>query len=119
MDGFETLLMYMGLFSMIAVIVIYKLTNMPDTIQEVQKQTMVSGTTVFSFTKPTPMWATWVFRAEFILNKAVTMYLTGTGAIEEGKVKEYLLIMSIVDFLVWFGARSLGVKKSDIETELS
>jgi uncharacterized membrane protein YbaN (DUF454 family) len=91
---------------------------MTDTIQTVETQKAVSGTTVFSFTRPTPMWATWIFRTEFILNKAITMYLTGTGTIPTEKIKEYLLIMSIVDFLVWLGARSLGVKKADIENEL-
>lgn len=92
---------------------------MTDQLQQVEKQETVKGSTVLSFTRPTPMWATWVFRAEFVLNKAITMYLTGTGTIEEGKIKEYLLIMSIVDFLVWLGARSLGVKKTDIESELA
>lgn len=87
--------------------------------QAVQTEKMVTGKTVMSFTLPTPMWATWVFRTEFILNKAMTMYLTGTGAIEPDKVKEYLLIMSIVDFLVWLAARGVGIKKQTIEDELT
>lgn len=91
----------------------------PTAVVEVETQESVKGTTVLSFTKPTPMWATWIFRTEFILNKAITMYLTGTGTIEEGKVKEYLLIMSIVDFITWLGARSLGVKKTDVEKDLT
>jgi uncharacterized membrane protein YbaN (DUF454 family) len=92
---------------------------MPDTIQQVDKETTMEGSVVLSFNRPSPKWATWVFRTEFILNKAITMYLTGTGMIPTEKVKEYLLIMSIVYFLVWLGARSLGVKKADIENDLS
>lgn len=92
---------------------------MTDTIQQVEKDEAMSGKVVLSFNRPTPKWATWIFRTEFILNKAMTMYLTGTGTIPDDRVKEYLLIMSIVDFLTWLGARSLGVKKSDIEQELT
>lgn len=88
-------------------------------LQQVEKDATMPGKVIFSFNRPTPKWATWIFRTEFILNKAITMYLTGTGTIPEDKVKEYLLIMTIVDFITWLGARSLGVKKADIESELS
>lgn len=86
--------------------------------QEVQKTEVVTGKAVLSFKLPTPMWATWIFRAEFILNKAATMYLAGTGMIEPERVKEYLLIMSIVDFLTWLSARAIGIKKDAIQAEL-
>lgn len=84
-------------------------------VQQVEKDATVTGKTVMSFNLPTPKWATWVFRTEFILNKAVTMYLTGTGALPPDKVKEWLLYMAILDFIVWFFARSIGVKKEDFE----
>lgn len=86
-------------------------------VAEVDK--MVTGKTVISFNLPTPKWATYIFRTEFVLNKAITMYLTGTGAIDPDKVKEYLLIMTIVDFVTWFFARSVGIKKDDIENEVT
>lgn len=92
---------------------------MPDQLQQVEKVQAVKGSTVFSFNLPTPMWATWVFRAEFVLNKALTMYLTGTHHFPAEKTTEILLITSIVDFVVWFIARGLGVKKTDIEAELA
>lgn len=83
--------------------------------QTVEKDVQMQGKTVMSFNLPTPKWATWIFRTEFILNKAITMYLTGTGVVPADRVKEYLLVMSILDFVVWFAARSIGVKKSQFE----
>jgi hypothetical protein len=91
---------------------------MADSMQSVEKIQNVKGSTVFSFNLPTPMWATWIFRTEFVLSKAATMYLTGTHHYPAEKTTEVLLIMSIVDFVVWFIARGLGVKKTDIESEL-
>ena len=88
-------------------------------IQEVEKTEMVQGKTVLSLNLPTPKWATWIFRTEFVFNKAALMYLSGTGSIPAEKVKEYILILSIIDFLVWIGGRFLGVKKQTIEDELS
>jgi hypothetical protein len=86
-------------------------------VQDVEKDVQVTGKTVMSFQLPTPKWATYVFRTEFVLNKALTMYLSGTGALPPEKVKEWLLIMSIVDFITWFAARSIGVKKTDFEND--
>lgn len=88
---------------------------MSDQIQQVQQDEIVQGKTVLSFTHPTPKWATWIFRTEFVANKALTMYLTGTGALPPEKVKEWLLIMTIIDFITWFAARSIGVKKTQFE----
>lgn len=88
---------------------------MPEQLQQVEKDELVQGKTVLSFNHPTPLWATWIFRTEFVGNKALTMYLTGTGALPPEKVKEWLLIMSIVDFVTWFAARSIGVKKTQFE----
>jgi hypothetical protein len=86
---------------------------MPE--QTAEKDVQITGKTVLSFHLPTPKWATYIFRTEFVINKALTMYLTGTGAVPADKVKEYLLIMGIIDFIVWFVARGLGVKKTDFE----
>lgn len=88
-------------------------------IQEVEKTEMIQGKTVLSLNLPTPKWATWIFRTEFVLNKAAMMYLSGTGSIPPEKIKEYILILTIVDFVVWVGGRLLGVKKQTIEDELS
>lgn len=85
------------------------------TTETVEKDVTQTGKTVLSFHLPTPKWATYVFRTEFVINKAVAMYLAGTGAIPPEKVKEYLLILTIADFIVWFIARGLGFKKTDFE----
>lgn len=82
-------------------------------VAEVDK--MVAGKTVISFNLPTPKWATWVFRTEFVLNKAVLLYLGGTSSIPADKLKEYILILSIVDFVVWGMGRGIGIKKDDFE----
>jgi uncharacterized membrane protein YbaN (DUF454 family) len=84
-------------------------------IVEVQTTKPVTGKTTFSFRLPTPMWATWIFRTEFILNKALTYWITSTAMVPPNKVKETLLIMASVDLATWTLARSLGVKKEDIE----
>lgn len=86
-----------------------------DQIQSVETEEVVKGHTVLSFTHPTPMWATWAFRTEFILNKAAMMWLGGTALIPPEKVKETVLILTIVDFVVWFVARGLGVKKPVVD----
>lgn len=82
-----------------------------ETLQQVESEEIVTGHTVFSFKHPSPLWATWMFRTEFILNKALTMYLAGTDKIPKEDIKEYMLIMGAVDLVIWFFARSLGVKK--------
>lgn len=84
-------------------------------LQQVEKDEIVQGKTVLSFNHPTPKWAVWSFRVEFVINKALMMYLTGTAALQPEKTKEWLLIMGIIDFVVWFAARSVGVKKSEFE----
>ena len=89
---------------------------MPDEqqpAQEVSTTKLVQGKTVLSFTKPTPLWATYFFRIEFILNKCLMMYYAGTSMHIEN-VKEKIFIMSVIDLGVWLFAKSIGVKKSDI-----
>lgn len=82
-------------------------------VAEVDK--MVAGKTVISFNLPTPKWATWVFRTEFVLNKAVLLYLGGTNSISKDNIQEYILILGIVDFVVWGMGRGIGIKKDDFE----
>lgn len=88
-------------------------------VQEVEKTETIKGKTVVSLNLPTPKWATWIFRTEFVINKALMMYISGTATIPSDKAKEYMLILAVTDFLVWTGGRFLGVKKQTIEQELS
>lgn len=91
---------------------------MPDEqpTQEVRTTTTVKGKTVPSFTLPTPVWATWVFRGEFIINKCLMMYLSGTTHTIVD-LKNDILILTIIDFGVWMFAKSIGVKKADLGLE--
>lgn len=86
--------------------------------QEVSSTKVVKGTTVASFKLPTPVWATWLFRGEFIINKCLMMYLSGTTHTIVD-LKNDILILTIVDFGVWMFAKSIGVKKSDLGLEES
>lgn len=87
-----------------------------ETQQVRTTETIPKGKTVISFTKDTPMWATWIFRIEFFLNKGIMMYLAGTpNTIVH--LKNDILILGIVDFMVWGLAKSIGVKKSDLGLE--
>lgn len=94
---------------------------MSETVHEAQVaevDKMVAGKTVLSFQLPTPKWATIIFRTEFILNKALMFWMSGTSIIPPEKVKEYILILGAVDLVVWFFGRSIGIKKDDVEKDL-
>lgn len=90
-----------------------------NTTQEIMEEKTVKGKLVLSFTKPSPTWALWVFRTEFVINKAAMIYLSGTTLVSPDKVKESILILTIADFLTWVVAKSLGIKKQDIENDLT
>lgn len=85
-------------------------------VQEVSTTKTVKGTVVASFKLPSPVWATWFFRGEFIINKCLMMYLSGTTHTVVD-LKNDILILTIVDFGVWMLAKSIGVKKSDLGLE--
>ena len=91
---------------------------MPDeqkqTIEVEKVVTIAKGTTVFSTALPTPRWATWGFRAQFILNKMAMLYLSGTDTVPSTSLKEIFLIMASVDLGTWMLANSLGIKKKDL-----
>jgi len=80
---------------------------------EVETTKEIKGKTVLSFKEPTPVWATWVFRIEFFLNKALMMYFSGTSH-QISDLSDKILILTIVDFVTWGIAQSIGVKKSDV-----
>lgn len=81
---------------------------------EVESTKNVAGKTVYGLaglSAPTPKWATWLFRGEFLLNKAIGMFLGGTHVIPADQVKEYLLLLAVVDFIFWGFARQVGIQK--------
>lgn len=85
---------------------------MADEIIDVEKTVKMKGRTTFAPGSPTPLWAIWGFRIEFVANKMYLMYLSGTShAID---IKELLLYATIIDFGTWAIANMMGVKKKDI-----
>lgn len=88
---------------------------MEEVTQTVETEKEVTGKTVISFTAPTPKWATWVFRTEFVINKALLMVLSGTSLLSPQQVKESLIWIAAIDFMVWGIGRGLGVQKSQFD----
>ncbi len=76
------------------------------------------GTTKFGvgqLSNPTPMWATYLFRAEFILNKVLLFVLSASSLFTPEQVKESLVWIGAVDLAVWTFGRFLGVSKDEFE----
>lgn len=71
--------------------------------------------TVVSFNKPTPEWATWVFRIIFVLTTGASVWIAATGLIDAQNKVEIILVMKILDFVVWGIGKGLGVEKSQFE----
>jgi hypothetical protein len=66
--------------------------------------------------KPTPMWVIWIFRTQFVLNKAALMYIGATVDVPLTDVKSIILKLSIIDFVIWGLGRFVGITKEKIET---
>lgn len=66
---------------------------------------------------PTPSWATWFFRIEFVLNKMLLFYLTGASDMPPAQMKNTLLIAGTIDLGVWTLGRMVGVKKDAFDND--
>jgi hypothetical protein len=86
------------------------------TTVEVEKE--LTGKTVLSFQKPTPMWATWAFRIVFCLTTAATMILTAEPSVSDAVKVRIFLYMKAFDFIVWFFGKSIGIDKKQFENEI-
>ena len=83
---------------------------MPEQIVEQKKE--VVGKTTLSITKPTPMWATWVFRIVFILTGVAIFVIAADPAIHaETKVRIGIYLKGL-DVTIWAITRMLGVDVS-------
>jgi hypothetical protein len=58
---------------------------------------------------PTPMWATWLFRAVFVVTTAIVIWVSGTNLISQGAKVEWMLILKVVDALVLGFSKLFGV----------
>lgn len=91
------------------------MTDNKETVQ-VTKEIPKGKLTFGNVNNPTPMWATWLFRIEFVASKAVLMWITATTLITNPTtVKELVLILTVIDFATWGFGRLIGVKKADYE----
>jgi hypothetical protein len=83
---------------------------------EVETTKAITGKTVYGIAglqNPTPKWATWLFRGEFLLNKGLTIILAGTHAIPQDKLAEYILWVTAIDTVFWAFARQVGIQKPE------
>lgn len=71
--------------------------------------------TVISLTKPSPMWATWMFRIVFLLTTAATIIIAGDSDIKKENKIKYMVYMKAFDVVIWGIARGLGVEKKTFE----
>lgn len=86
-----------------------------DEVTQVEKDETVKGKLVFSFSKPTPKWATNSFRAVFLLTTALTIWIAATRLIPDANKSEIMLGLKCVDLVIWGFARSLGIEKKNFE----
>ena len=66
--------------------------------------------TVISIQKPTPMWATWVFRAVFLLTGVATGIIMTDPAIPAEVANRWAIYLKGLDTLVWGLTRIIGVE---------
>jgi len=88
-----------------------------DTVVETVKT--VKGTLKWAgnggLSNPTPSWALWIFRIEFILNKVFVFILGSSSLFTANEVKESLVWIAAIDLATWLFAKQFGIKKEDIE----
>ncbi len=83
-----------------------------EKVLNVQKEQTVTGKTVLSFTKPTPMWENWVFRITFILTGLAIFVIAGDPAIDDATKVRIGVYLKALDTLIWTMSKSLGVEIS-------
>jgi hypothetical protein len=77
--------------------------------QQVEKKVDVTGKTVISLNKPTPMWATWAFRIVFVLTGVATFIVAADPGIDMGVKMRLGIYLKGLDMLVWGFTRLVGV----------
>lgn len=86
---------------------------------EVQKDTAIAGQTKFGINQisnPTPLWVTWIFRTEFVLNKVFLFWLSSQDIIDNAHTLKVILgIVAAVDGIVWGMGKFVGVSKKDFD----
>lgn len=73
--------------------------------------------TVISIDRPTPKWATWMFRVVFVVTTALSVWVASTGLISNENKVEIMVAFKSIDFILWGIGRGLGIKKEDYDTD--
>lgn len=81
---------------------------------KVQETKEVTGTTVLSFNKPTPVWAIWMFVIVFGLTTTATFIIASDDAIPDALKVRIGVYLKGLDLFVGIVAKMLGVKKENI-----
>lgn len=69
------------------------------------------------FTKPVPAWVTWIFRIQFILNKAFLFWLGSTSLVNPASIPELMTTAATIDLIVWGVGRFFGEDKKDYDID--
>lgn len=69
--------------------------------------------TVISLNKPTPYWATIVFRVVLVLTSGIAIWVAATTLVSNGSKVEILLALKTLDFVAWGIGKLLGVAPAD------
>ncbi len=86
--------------------------KMSNTVQNIEEEKKVTGTTVLSFTKPSPVWATWLFRIVFILTGVATFIIAADPALEAATKVRIGIYLKGFDMVIWGITRAIGVDVS-------
>jgi hypothetical protein len=78
---------------------------------------MAQSKTVLSFKKPTPAWATWIFRVVFLLTTAATIVIAADPDIKDKTKVKISVYLKAFDFVIWGVGRGLGVEKKNFDEE--
>lgn len=89
--------------------------SQPQPVEQVELQTGKTSIGFAQLNNPTPTWVNWIFRTEFILNKAAMIWLSATTLVPQEKLKETILTLTILDFVVWGLGRFVGITKDQME----
>jgi len=84
-------------------------------VEKVVNETGKLGFGIGQLSKPTPMWVTWIFRTEFVINKAFLIWVSASALVPDTHVKEIVLACSVIDGIVWGLGRFVGITKLDVE----
>lgn len=76
---------------------------------------MPNNKTILSFNKPTPAWATWIFRIVFLITTAATIVIAADPDIKDKTKVKLSVYLKALDFVIWGIGRGLGVEKGDFE----